>query len=959
MKIFKKKEEKNKVGRPKLADEETKKKAIISVCIALAMVAALLLTGAFKLNIIKLNKLKGQVNTSLCSQIPARFQPKSESNPEGLHEYGFTDPKFYSAVLSGGSITDEYPYNYQYNKSYYCSTITEDELKSITNLDANYEFIDNADGVQYLTGLTNLYLGSNNISSIDVSKNTALTNLYLGSNNISSIDVSKNTALTNLYLSYNNISSIDVSKNTALTSLSLSNNNISSIDVSKNTALTSLNLPNNNISSIDVSKNTALTDLSLYNNNISSIDVSKNTALESLNLGNYYSGGNNISSIDVSQNTGLRGLRLANNNISSIDVSQNTALTYLDLTDNNLKNIDISKNTALEEIYLNNNDLESIDVSNGSGFIHDLELNGNNNLKSINLSNVEIFYGTFSFNEGSLETFIAKNSSFYNLDLSNNNLSNIDLGGNEVLSDINLTNNNLNSIDLSTNPNVKKLNLSNNKFSTLDLSKNGNLQFVSLHGNNLNEIMLPDSNSLQSLILSNNNLSGKLDLSKYQTLNSLILYDNKLEEVILGNNSELHEVMLHNNNLSNIDLGNTSVSELTLQNNPLLRNIYIAKGQKLSYKENVTLPENFIVNYNIDDISIASLKDGVITAEKEGNTSIKVSSENIKSWKTDHIDKCLDYENNQDYCDSVVLPYFLSQEIKVYDITSDVYKVDKDKKTINVSGIDLDVNKIKLTLEGLSGAVDKDNFIIKDGETIVDTYKILNKGIVTNNSNGSDNSSNNKNNKTTKKSNSRVTTKEDLSDIKIEGNFLSMLTLQTVKGKDRNIILENDGITLTINGKDIEDVKNNINLNVTIETIKDSKIGNEVKEDVEKGVILNISSDYNLPKKVLVEVKVEDKNIKPKEVQVYNYNERNYNLIAQDLSMDSNRKIKFYVNKTGYYVITNNKIEDKKVEVDSSMLGKNTKLNEKNNTGIIIGIGILLLVIITIGYITYKKKKKK
>ncbi len=52
MKLFDKKEEKRSVGRPRLADDETKKKAIISVCIALVMVVALLLTGAFKLNII-------------------------------------------------------------------------------------------------------------------------------------------------------------------------------------------------------------------------------------------------------------------------------------------------------------------------------------------------------------------------------------------------------------------------------------------------------------------------------------------------------------------------------------------------------------------------------------------------------------------------------------------------------------------------------------------------------------------------------------------------------------------------------------------------------------------------------------------------------------------------------------------------------------------------------------------
>ena len=85
-------------------------------------------------------------------------------------------------------------------------------------------------------------------------------------NNLSSIDLSKNTSLTSLYLDSNKLSSIDLSKNTNLTSLGLRSNKLSSIDLSKNTFLTYLYLENNELSNIDLSKNTKLTNLQLYNN---------------------------------------------------------------------------------------------------------------------------------------------------------------------------------------------------------------------------------------------------------------------------------------------------------------------------------------------------------------------------------------------------------------------------------------------------------------------------------------------------------------------------------------------------------------------------------------------------------------------------------------------------------------------------------------------------------------------
>jgi Leucine-rich repeat (LRR) protein len=99
----------------------------------------------------------------------------------------------------------------------------------------NYLNISNLKGIEAFTTLTSLGCWNNQLTSLDVSKNTALTDLICGSNQLTSLDVSKNTALTSLWCAENKLISLDVSKNTALTDLSCYDNQLSSLDVSKNT----------------------------------------------------------------------------------------------------------------------------------------------------------------------------------------------------------------------------------------------------------------------------------------------------------------------------------------------------------------------------------------------------------------------------------------------------------------------------------------------------------------------------------------------------------------------------------------------------------------------------------------------------------------------------------------------------------------------------------------------------
>ena len=148
-------------------------------------------------------------------------------------------------------------------------------------------------------------------------------------NQLTALDVSRNTALTELRCDYNQLTSLDVSRNTALTYLDCNNNQLTELDVSRNTALTELDCSGNPLTTLDISMNTALTKLYCAINELTTLDVSRNTALTELNCAN-----NELTTLDVSQNTALTVLSCFSNELPSLNISRNRALTKFDCSYN-------------------------------------------------------------------------------------------------------------------------------------------------------------------------------------------------------------------------------------------------------------------------------------------------------------------------------------------------------------------------------------------------------------------------------------------------------------------------------------------------------------------------------------------------------------------------------------------------------------------------------------------------
>ena len=134
-----------------------------------------------------------------------------------------------------------------------------------------------------------------------------------------------------------------------------------------------------------------VTDFTCQNNQLTTLDVSQNTALESL-----WCTDNQLTTLDVSQNIALTGLYCYNNQLTALDVSKNTALTVLDCYNNQLTALDVSQNTSLiwfsctgnqikgEEMTRLVNSLPDLRWKNGGEFtvVQEPDLEGNICLKS-------------------------------------------------------------------------------------------------------------------------------------------------------------------------------------------------------------------------------------------------------------------------------------------------------------------------------------------------------------------------------------------------------------------------------------------------------------------------------------------------------------------------------------------------------------------------------------------------
>ena len=190
-----------------------------------------------------------------------------------------------------------------------------------------------------------------------------------------------------------------------------------------------------------------LKTLLCYNNQLTELDVSQNKKLERL-----YCFKNQLTELDVSQNTALIELRCEYNPLTKLDVSKNTALKMLACEKNQLTSLDVSKNTALEKLYCSQNQLTKLDVSKNSALWH------------------------LSCYENQLtELDVSQNPALKNLFCHENQLTELDVSQNQALEELYCHTNQLTSLDVSKNTALKELYCYSNQLTSLNLSRNTKL----------------------------------------------------------------------------------------------------------------------------------------------------------------------------------------------------------------------------------------------------------------------------------------------------------------------------------------------------------------------------------------------------------------------------------------------------------------------------------------------------
>ncbi|MHC5438702.1 leucine-rich repeat domain-containing protein, partial [Listeria seeligeri] len=361
--------------------------------------------------------------------------------------------------------------------------VTQEQLDSITSLNASGKNITDVTGINQLTNLTSIDLSQNQLTSIaPITDLTSLTSLNVSNNLLSIVVITTAQNIPNL-------TSLNISNNPTITKLSIADQaNLTSFSASLGGSQTSA------LEELTLSNLPALTQATGSANSANSINFSnysdvlttvKLNGLPKIQRANFDR--NLIDDVDVHDMATLNFLDLDSNELTEINkLADLPALTSLDVASNQLTTAGIANVVqldALQTLYLDSNLLTS--------FTLDAE-NDLPNLTNLSISSMPTITNIHIADQAKLTSFSAslggRQSALEELTLSN--LPALTTAGTSSPNSVYFSNYSdvLTTVKLNGLPKIQRAIFDNNLIDDIDVHDMAGLTTLELHANELTDI---------------------------------------------------------------------------------------------------------------------------------------------------------------------------------------------------------------------------------------------------------------------------------------------------------------------------------------------------------------------------------------------------------------------------------------------------------------------------------------
>jgi Leucine-rich repeat (LRR) protein len=388
--------------------------------------------------------------------------------------------------------------------SYYMTLPNPTDLRNLY-VDNNQEFYGGNsldDVIANQTLLEKLTLADNNAHTLELTNFPNLIEVNCSNNpDIDELDVSNSPLLKILLAVDCNITSLDLTGISSLDEIQIQGNGTTSLIFGNQPHLNSIRCFDNELTDIDVSAIPTLGFLSCGNNQLNSLDISSNHQLGYLAVGNNpnltflnLNNGNNTTTLSEVYATNLgTGCCIQVDDVASIP-----AAWVLDTTDTTITNDCSPDDTYVPddqfETYLETHKYNGTVVavgnpsSMGNGVIDD---------NIVPTSKIETVTSLDVSGENIADlTGIQDFTALEILNVSDNNLTSIDIFSNTSLTELNCSFNHLLVLDVSVNNLLTSLDCKLNDITSLDLSFNSNLTYLDAYKNELEELDMRNGNNI-------------------------------------------------------------------------------------------------------------------------------------------------------------------------------------------------------------------------------------------------------------------------------------------------------------------------------------------------------------------------------------------------------------------------------------------------------------------------------